>query len=114
MVRPLAFLFLFLPAPVFCDASAAISVFGHKIPDTDAICAAIVYSWELQSRGIPANAYRLGELNPETEYVLRSLGIDAPPLLGELGKDERVAIVDTNNPEELPEGVEQVKGEEAW
>jgi inorganic pyrophosphatase/exopolyphosphatase len=23
----------------------------HKVPDTDAICAAMIYAWELQSRG---------------------------------------------------------------
>ena len=49
-------------------------VFGHKIPDTDAICAAMTYEWELNERGIPAKAYRLGKLNRETEYVLKSLG----------------------------------------
>ena len=25
-----------------------IHVFGHKIPDTDAICAAMVYVWEVR------------------------------------------------------------------
>ena len=62
-------------------ASAPLSVFGHKVPDTDAICAAMAYAWELGERGIPAEAYRLGKLNRETEYVLETLGLDAPPLL---------------------------------
>lgn len=84
-------------------------VFGHKIPDTDAICAAMAYAWELNERGIPAQAYRLGELNRETEYVLKALGMEAPPMLEGGVEKTPVAIVDTNNPEELPQGIEKAK-----
>lgn len=87
-------------------ALAELAVFGHKVPDTDTVSAAITYAWELNQRGIPAKAYRLGELNPETEYVLKALGVETPPVLTELGAAAgKVAIVDTNNPEELPEGI---------
>ena len=82
-----------------------IKVFGHLIPDTDAICAALGYAWELQERGISARAYRLGELNSETSYVLSALKIETPPLLERLSVGTRVAVVDTNNPQELPEGI---------
>jgi manganese-dependent inorganic pyrophosphatase len=85
-----------------------LSVFGHKIPDTDAVCAAIAYVWELEERGISARAYRLGTLNRETEYVLEALGVESPPLLESLDEHGAVAIVDTNNPAELPDGVEKV------
>ena len=64
--------------------SPSLSVFGHKVPDTDAVCAAIAYAWELGERGISAQAYRLGALNRETEYVLQTLGFEAPPLLDSL------------------------------
>lgn len=84
-----------------------LSVFGHKVPDTDAVCAAMVYAWELGERGIPAKAFRLGSLNRETEYVLQSLGLDAPPLLECAVDGVPVAIVDTNNPAELPDGIEK-------
>lgn len=60
-----------------------------------------VYAWELTSRNISATAYRLGDLNPETEHVLKALQVPVPPLLTELGAE--VAVVDTNNPDELPE-----------
>eukprot|EP00966_Prymnesium_polylepis_P268460 6202185-Prymnesium_polylepis.1 len=98
-----------LVLPLVAAASVnSVAVFGHKIPDTDAICAAVVYAWELESRGIPATAYRLGELNPETEYVLRTLDVKLPALLEEVGSGDTVAIVDTNNPAELLDGVEKV------
>jgi len=81
-------------------------VMGHKIPDTDAICAAIGYAWELEQRGTPAKAYRLGELNPETEYVMKALDLETPPLYGDsIASGTAVSIVDTNNPDELPEGI---------
>ena len=38
-------------APLSTGPAAVTAVFGHKIPDTDAICAAMVYAWELESRG---------------------------------------------------------------
>lgn len=102
---PAPLLLLLLPAAV--RAGSALSVFGHKVPDTDAICAAVAYAWELNARNISATAFRLGELNPETAYVLKAIGVEAPPLLaGGLEKKAPVAIVDTNNPAELPEGIE--------
>jgi len=97
-------------APVIAQAAAppVISVFGHKVPDTDTTISAIAYAWELVQRNIPAKPYLLGELNPETAFVLKTLGVDAPPLLKEpLAKKAPVAIVDTNNPAELPEGIEK-------
>ena len=49
-----------------------------------------------------------GELNKETVYVLETLGLEHPPLLKEcIDQQSVVAIVDTNNPAELPENVEK-------
>ncbi|MFB9995111.1 manganese-dependent inorganic pyrophosphatase [Deinococcus oregonensis] len=73
-----------------------LAVFGHLNPDTDAISAALVYARLLTRQGVEAKAYRLGELNFETAYVLRELGIDAPPLLHELAPGAAVALVDHN------------------
>merc|ERR1712232_1251201 len=62
---------------------------------------------ELKERKIPATAYRLGELNPETKFVLDKLGVALPPLFALAVEKAPVAIVDTNNPEELPSGIEK-------
>merc|ERR1712232_772885 len=64
---------------------------------------------ELKERKIPATAYRLGELNPETKFVLDKLGVAVPPLLDSPVEKKSVAIVDTNNPDELPSGIEKAK-----
>ena len=91
-------------------ANPCIKVFGHKVPDTDTICSAMIREWDLREQGIAAQAYRLGELNKETAYVLQTLGLEQPPLLEEdISEDSVVAIVDTNNPAELPENVEKAR-----
>lgn len=58
-----------------------IYVMGHKNPDTDSICSAISYA-ELKNRqGIGAVPVRLGELNRETEFVLKYFNVETPMLL---------------------------------
>lgn len=87
----------------------AIKVFGHKSPDTDCTCSAILWAWHLTATGTAAKPYVLGELNKETEFVLSRWGIEKPQLLGTLTSGERVAIVDTSNPQELPDGIEDAE-----
>ena len=73
-----------------------IAVFGHLNPDTDAITAALVYANLLTRQGEAATAYRLGELNFETAFVLKEAGAQAPELLSELPAGHAVALVDHN------------------
>ena len=70
----------------------AVKVFGHKNPDTDATCGAILRTFELQQHGGAAEAFVLGGLNKETEYVLERFSIPAPPLLGPLNADDKVRV----------------------
>ncbi len=59
-----------------------IYVIGHINPDTDAIAAAMGYAWLLRERdGVNTVAARAGALNPQTSWVLKTLGIEAPTLL---------------------------------
>jgi manganese-dependent inorganic pyrophosphatase len=55
-------------------------VFGHTNPDNDSICSAIAYA-HLKNLIDPAGVYvpvRLGPLPPESVWVLRRFGIEAP------------------------------------
>lgn len=57
-------------------------VVGHKNPDTDSICSAIVYANLLTIQGRSnVLAGRAGNLNRQTEFVLEKLGVPIPPLL---------------------------------
>ena len=54
---------------------------GHVNPDTDAIASAMGYAWLLRERdGINAIPARSGAINPQTSWVLKTLGLDAPML----------------------------------
>ena len=62
-----------------------IYVVGHKNPDTDSICSAIVYAaFKAKTTGGRYEARRAGQLNEETQYVLERFGVRAPRLLSDL------------------------------
>ena len=57
-------------------------VFGHRNPDTDAICSAIAYADLLRRTSRPdAVAACCGPPNQRTEFVLRRAGLAAPRLV---------------------------------
>lgn len=86
-----------------------VKVFGHFSPDTDATTAAIVWAWYLNTHtSNNATPYVLGELNSETSFVLQRFGFSVPELLPTLTAGESVAVVDTNNPQELPENINEM------
>lgn len=87
-----------------------LKVFGHTPPDTDTICAPIVYAWHLsQKMNTPAKAYRVGELNKETKFVLDYFGVEVPENLTEVTDEDKIVIIDTNNPEELIKGFDNAE-----
>jgi manganese-dependent inorganic pyrophosphatase len=70
-----------------------IHVIGHLNPDTDAIAAAVGYAWLLRERdGVNAVAARAGAINPQTAWVLKTCGLEAPPLIADASpRFERIA-----------------------
>ena len=60
-------------------------VVGHKNPDTDSICSAIVYAaFKTKITGQVHEPRRAGQLNEETQYVLERFGVKVPRLLSDL------------------------------
>ena len=81
-------------------------VFGHKSPDTDSTGSPIVWAWYLNEiKGIPAKPVLLGEPNTEALFMLDKWDLQKPEILTELEADTKVVIVDTNNPAELPDNI---------
>ncbi len=59
-----------------------IYVVGHKNPDTDSICSAIAYAnLKRKVTGRDYVARRAGQINEETQYVLRKFKVESPRLL---------------------------------
>lgn len=83
-----------------------VKVFGHQSPDTDATGSAVVWAWYLnECTSMDAIPYVLGELNTETQFVLSHWKVETPALLEQIAEGDDVAIVDTNNPQELFENI---------
>lgn len=62
--------------------SSPIYVVGHVNPDTDSIASAMGYAWCLRERdGVDAVAARVGAINPQTAWVLRTMDLEPPVLL---------------------------------
>jgi len=87
-----------------------IKVFGHKSPDTDSTGSPIIWAWYLSEvRGTPAEAKLLGEPNTEAAFVLKKWGVDKPEIISDVAEGDRVCIVDTNNPAELPASINKAE-----
>jgi manganese-dependent inorganic pyrophosphatase len=77
-------------------------VIGHVNPDTDSIAAALGYAWLLRERdGGDFVAARAGPTNPQTTWVLKQLGLEAPLLLNDASPrfESVTRRLDTTTPE---------------
>ena len=56
-------------------------IFGHKTPDTDSVCAAIALSHLKNKLNESSKPFILGNINKETEFVLKHFNVDVPEVL---------------------------------
>ncbi|NTS76437.1 manganese-dependent inorganic pyrophosphatase [Catenovulum sp. SM1970] len=81
-------------------------VVGHKVPDSDSICSAIALSYLKTTIGEPTVPARLGELSPETLFILDKFGFEQPELkLSYAG--EEVYIVDHSDKIQGPDDLDE-------
>lgn len=84
-------------------------VFGHKSPDTDAICSAIAFAELKNKLGEEVEPVRLGEIGGETEYVLNYFHVDAPRLVKSVADEvSAVYLVDHNERGQSVDDIEKV------
>ena len=87
-----------------------ITVLAHKSPDTDATGSPIIWAWYLNEvRKTPARAILQGKPNTEAGWMLTRWGRDMPEIVTELAAGSQTVICDTNNPAELPEGINETE-----
>ncbi len=75
---------------VFMKNESPVYITGHQHPDTDSVASAIAYAFFKRANGIKSIPCRLGDLNNETEYLLKRFGFEKPLLL----KDARITLAD--------------------
>ena len=86
----------------------SVLVFGHKSPDTDSTGAPVIWAWYLNHiKKTDAEPILLGQPNSEALFMLDYWGIDMPRIIDKLDEGSSVIIVDTNNPDELPENINE-------
>jgi manganese-dependent inorganic pyrophosphatase len=80
-----------------------IFIIGHKNPDTDSICSAIAYA-DIKNRTSQRKVYvpiRAGQINEETEYVLKKFGMQIPAYIPNVGtqvKDMEIHVTPEADP----------------
>ncbi|WP_448245506.1 manganese-dependent inorganic pyrophosphatase [Thalassotalea agariperforans] len=78
---------------------------GHKVPDSDSICSAIALSYLKTSIGEETVPARLGELSPETLFILDKFGFEQPELkLSYAG--EEIYVVDHSDKIQGPDDID--------
>ena len=74
-----------------------INVVGHKVPDTDCVLSAIIACDYLEKKGYhKATPYIQGELNKETEFLLKELNIEKPQVKTSFPENTNICLVDHN------------------
>lgn len=87
-----------------------ILVLGHKKPDTDSICSALVYADLKRELGLNAEAVRLGSVNDETAYALSFFQADQPRLIEKSADDvKEVILVDHNEFQQSVDNIRNLK-----
>ncbi|MGX7111252.1 manganese-dependent inorganic pyrophosphatase [Gemella cuniculi] len=84
-----------------------ILILGHKNPDTDSICSAVIYNNLKRMQGMDTEAVRLGELNDETKYALKYFDVREPRLINEVNEGQNVILVDHNEFQQSANGIEK-------
>jgi len=81
-------------------------VVGHKIPDSDSICSAIALSYLKTTLGEETVPARLGDLTPETLFILDKFGFEQPQLKTSYA-GESLYIVDHSDRVLAPDDVDE-------
>ena len=87
--------------------SKKLYVFGHTNPDTDSIMSAIAFANLQRALGYDATAYKLGDINKETKYALKTFEVEEPKTLTSVDENCDVAMVDNNEFSQSVSGIEK-------
>lgn len=87
-----------------------ILVYGHKNPDSDAICTSIAYAnlRNLLNKSEKAVAVRIGNLNEETKFALNYFNVKEPDYVENVS-GRKIIMIDHNERTQTADGFEQAK-----
>ncbi|MFT6248899.1 MAG: manganese-dependent inorganic pyrophosphatase [Cognaticolwellia sp.] len=79
---------------------------GHKVPDSDSICSAIALSYLKTTIGEDVRPARLGELSPETAFILEKFGLEKPELKLSYADTDGIYVVDHSDRIQGPDDID--------
>ncbi len=86
----------------------SILVYGHKSPDTDTIVSAIALADLSTKQGKEAKPIALGEVNPESAFVLEKFGLTAPEVCTSVA-GQKVMLVDHSDLAQSPDDLKDAE-----
>lgn len=87
------------------EGDGPIYVIGHRAPDTDTVCSAIVYARLLQQLGFDAKPAVTMKINNETSYILKLAGVEVPEILVD-ASGKNIFMVDHSEYLQAVDGIE--------
>lgn len=81
-------------------------IFGHTTPDSDSIVGALSLSYLKNQLGEDTIPVRQGEVNPETAFILKRFGFEAPALKTEFA-GENVYLIDFMERSQSPKDIDE-------
>jgi manganese-dependent inorganic pyrophosphatase len=78
-------------------------VYGHKTPDSDAVCSSMAYAGLMRELGYNCEAYVSSRTNNETKYISSFFGFDLPEIKPSVAAGTRLIVTDH---EELSQSVD--------
>lgn len=69
-------------------------VYGHKTPDTDAVCSSLAYAALMRELGYNCEAFVSSKTNNETNYVSSYFGFDLPEIKSSVTAGTRLIVTD--------------------
>lgn len=79
---------------------------GHKVPDSDSICSAIALSYLKTTLGEDVKPARLGELSPETQFILDKFDLESPELKLSYADTDGIYVLDHSDRIQGPDDID--------
>lgn len=84
-------------------------VYGHKVPDVDAVCSALSYAKLMRTLGYNCKAKVSSPINRETKYISQRFGFYVPELKTSVVPETRLILTDHTDYAQCVDGAREAK-----
>ncbi len=86
----------------------SVYIFGHKSPDSDAVCSAIALANLKRQQGVDATPVSQEKINPETTFILNRYGFSAPEVMSSFA-GRQIILVDFSDLSQGPDDLNKAE-----